>query len=474
MGFKARFLSFADLGLSPNLPLFSRHLEESIMNTPDVRPVQRNSASYLVEMFGFINNPLDGFLHSKNKWGDIVPLPLPGIRAIQFFHPAHVGAILNLPRKDATTRSISDIMGDGLLTNNGPEWKKHRRLISPAFAPRVIEGFIDTMAGITHDWMDNTITPSADDLNMSAATLTLTLDILISTVFGSKIPVDRNIVAKALDEYMYEFYLDNSSWRRLLPKAILTPGRKRRHLAMRELEDIVYQAIARRKETEPDNDLLYRLIHAGDEKGEHLTDKQLRDHVLTAILAGHETTALMLSYSLWLLAHRPEFQHELRQELQEKLGGRHAKMDDMPALQRLDAVLNEAMRLYPPAYVVAREAESDMEIGGFAVKKGDQLLAPAWVIHRDPRWWQAPDEFRPERWLNGETASLPANAFFPFGGGPRLCVGSYFAKYEGMVVLSLILQQFEISPVPGYKLDLIPSITLRARQGIRLSLRNRH
>jgi cytochrome P450 len=440
------------------------------MNTPNVRSVQRNSVSYLTEMFGFINNPLNGFLHSKNRWGDIVPLPLPGMRAIQFFHPAHVGAILNLPRKDATTGSISDIMGDGLLTNNGPEWKKHRRLISPAFAPRVIEGFIGTMAKITQDWMA-TVTPSAHDLNISASMLSLTLDILISTVFGSKIPVDRTIVAKALDEYMYEFYLDTSSWRRLLPKAISTPGRKRRQQAMRELESIVYQAIARRRETEPDNDLLYRLLTAGDEKGEHLTDKQLRDHVLTAILAGHETTALMLSYSLWLLAHRPDFQDELRQELLEKLGGRHADMDDMPALQRLDAVLNEAMRLYPPAYVVAREAENDMEIGGFAVKKGDQLLAPAWVIHRDPRWWQAPDAFRPERWLNGETANLPANAFFPFGGGPRLCVGSYFAKYEGMVVLSLILQHFEISPVPGYKLDLIPSITLRAREGIRLSLK---
>jgi cytochrome P450 len=440
------------------------------MNTPNVRSVQRNSVSYLTEMFGFINNPLNGFLHSKNRWGDIVPLPLPGMRAIQFFHPAHVSAILNLPRKDATTGSISDIMGDGLLTNNGPEWKKHRRLISPAFAPRVIEEFIDPMAKITQDWMD-TVTPSAHDLNISASMLSLTLDILISTVFGSKIPVDRNIVAKALDEYMYEFYLDTSSWRRLLPKAISTPGRKRRQQAMHELESIVYQAIARRRETEPDNDLLYRLLTARDEKGERLTDKQLRDHVLTAILAGHETTALMLSYSLWLLSHRPDFQDELRQELLEKLGGRHADMDDMPALQRLDAVLNEAMRLYPPAYVVAREAENDMEIGGFAVKTGDQLLAPAWVIHRDPRWWQAPDAFRPERWLNGETANLPANAFFPFGGGPRLCVGSYFAKYEGMVVLSLILQHFEISPVPGYKLDLIPSITLRAREGIRLSLK---
>jgi cytochrome P450 len=186
------------------------------------------------------------------------------------------------------------------------------------------------------------------------------------------------------------------------------------------------------------------------------------------ILAGHETTAEMLTYAMWLLAQRPEVQAQLREEIRTHVGSGRPTRESLSRCKLLAAVLDEALRLFPPAYVVAREAHEDCEVAGLAVAKGSQLITPAWVIHRDARWWQQPNEFRPERWLNGETDALPANAYFPFGGGPRLCIGRHFAMFEGSVVLLSLLQRLQFAPAPGYEMTLMPSVTLRPRHGIRL------
>jgi cytochrome P450 len=439
------------------------------MSEPDIRPVKRNAIKKLREVVGFIKDPLNGFREMQNQWGDVVPLALPGPRTIQFTHPTHVGAILHLPLKDHITRSIEDAMGQGLLTSSGASWKRHRRMVSPAFAPKLLTGFIDEMVRLTHNWLD--CAAGQQVLNISEQMLGLTLDVILNTIFGGKIVIEKDVVARGLEDYMYQFYLDTGNWRQLLPKNIMTPGRHKRVKAMQNIEKFVYDSIARRKTAEPGNDLLYQLLQARDEDGSKLSDKDLRDELITLILAGHETTALMLSYALWLLAKHPEIQQEVRNEVVSSMVDGLPTKETIQACRLLDGVLDEALRLFPPAYVVAREAQSDMIIGGIGVKKGDQLIVPAWVIHRDRRWWQQPDAFRPQRWFNGETDNIPANAYFPFGGGPRLCIGKHFAKFEGAVVLALLLGSFEFSPVPGFELKLMQSITLRPKHGIRLQIR---
>jgi cytochrome P450 len=234
------------------------------------------------------------------------------------------------------------------------------------------------------------------------------------------------------------------------------------------MRELIRTAIAQRRAAPESDDLLYRLLTARDEEGNSLNDEQLRDELLTMILAGYDTVALMIGYALWLLARHPAIQQQVHEELKAIIADGPINAETLARLPLLNAVLDESLRLFPPAYIIGREADKDLDLNGFQIKRGDQLLVPLWVVHRDPRWWQAPDAFRPERWLNGETAHLPANAFFPFGGGPRLCVGGHFAKLEGAIILATILRHSRVSDVNDDQLKLLASVTLRPVDGIRL------
>lgn len=436
------------------------------MNLPVIKKVKRSPACYLKEMFMFIRNPLVAFTYQKETWGDIVPLALPGPKLILFCHPDHFSSILKLPLKDKITRSTEDLMGNGLLNNSGKDWQKHRRMISPAFSPKNLNSFIAKMQNISEQWTLSVT--DAEEVDVSTAMLDITLDVILQTVFGGYVDIDKTVVAENMEEYMYQFFLDTGSWRTLFPKFITTPGRKKRKQAMYNMEDFVYKSIGDRRGLPADNDLLYTLISAKDDDGSSLSSKDLRDEILTLILAGHETTALMLTFSLFELAKSPEIQSQAREEVLNKLPSTEFNRDDLSKCTLINAILDEALRLYPPAYVVAREAQEDMTIGDYKVQLGDQLIVPAWVIHRDTRWWEAPDEFRPQRWLNGETKNIPKTCFFPFGGGPRLCVGMHFAKFEGAVVLIELLKKFEFTVAEDYDLELMQSITLRPKDGVKL------
>lgn len=434
-----------------------------------VRKPERTALQAFAETLRFVARPLDTLVYLQRTWGDVVPLPLPGARAIQFTHPDQVGEVLRLPEKDQVTRSMQDILGQGLLTGSGAEWRRNRRMISPAFSQKAIASFFDTICALGKRWLASAAT-GAREIDVTEEMLRLTLDVILQTVFGGAVEIDREQMARGAEEYLYQFFLDNSSWRRLLPRFIVTPGRKRRIRAMQELEAVVYRSIEQRRRMPAGDDLLWFLLQARDEEGRPLTDRNLRDEVLTLVLAGHETTAETIGYALWLLAEHPQIQDELHRAVSAAIAADGMTRESVMGCKLLGAVLDETMRLYPPAYIVAREAHEDSQIGGYPVKQGTQLLAPAWVIHRDERWWNAPLEFRPERWLNGETARLPPNAYLPFGGGPRLCIGKRFAKFEASVVLMSLIEKLAFRPVEGYRLVLMPSVTLRPRHGIRLNI----
>jgi cytochrome P450 len=204
-----------------------------------------------------------------------------------------------------------------------------------------------------------------------------------------------------------------------------------------------------------------------------MTDRQLRDETVTLFLAGYETTSLALSWAWYLLAQHPEAEKKLLQELDEVLAGRAPVVEDMPRLRYTEMIAKETMRLYPPAYIVGREAVQDCEIGGQRISAGMQLFMPTWVVHRDARFYESPAEFRPERWTPEFTAQLPRYAYFPFGGGPRVCIGNSFALMEFVLLMATIAQKFRLLLVPEQKVSITPAMSLRPTNGIRVILHQR-
>lgn len=201
-----------------------------------------------------------------------------------------------------------------------------------------------------------------------------------------------------------------------------------------------------------------------------MTAQQLRDEAMTLYLAGHETTALTLTWSWYLLSQNPDAERKLVEEWQRVLGGRAARADDLAAMPYTSAVINESMRLYPPVYVIGREATADLELGGYRVKKGYTVLMSQWVSHRDPKYFPEPERFLPERWHNGLAARLPKFAYYPFGGGQRLCIGVHFALMEAAVVLATVGQKFRFTLDPDAVIDIMPQITLPPKYGMPATL----
>ncbi len=238
---------------------------------------------------------------------------------------------------------------------------------------------------------------------------------------------------------------------------------------MRTVDTTIHAIIAQRRATLTDDshDLISLLLKARDDEGQGLSDEQIRDEAVTIFLAGHETTALALSYTPMLLAQHPEIQQRACAEVDAMLGGRAATVADMSRLKFVDAVVSESMRLYPPAYMVARETTEPYVIGGYKLRKGDKVWLSPWGVQRDARWFDEPTRFLPDRWLGDLRERLPRFAYFPFGGGPRICIGNHFAIMEAVLVLATILQQRTFSVASDHKLALDCSVTLRPRHGIK-------
>jgi cytochrome P450 len=260
-----------------------------------------------------------------------------------------------------------------------------------------------------------------------------------------------------------------------VPLWLPTPRNIRAVLGIRRLEKIVYRIISERRASGRDiGDLLSMLLAAQDEDGSQMTDRQLRDESITIFLAGHETSANLLSWTWWLLAQNPDVEKTLHEELAGVLGGKAPGLEDLPKLEYMSNVLTESLRLYPPAWGMARLTVEEHEIAGYPLHPGNGVAFVQWIVHRDPRWYDAPEEFRPERWANGLAKRIPRFAYFPFGGGPRQCIGNTFALMEASLILATIAQRFQFRLVPGHRVTPLASITLRPRNGIRVTLQSRN
>jgi cytochrome P450 len=434
-------------------------------------PLPGPKGRFLLGSLPEFGRDLLGFFSSSARYGDVVAFRLARYPALLLYHPDHVEQVLVTRSRDYAKHSfffrhVGAIFGNGLLTSEGDFWLRQRRLAQPAFHRERIAGYADTMAACAEEHVAGWRHGERRDLHREM--MAVTLQIVARTLFGAAVEQDAAAVGHAFDLVVREIAVRVARPLRI-PDAIPTPGNLRYRAGLRQLDRIVYEMIrTRRAQGGGGADLLSLLLHAQDEDGSRMTDAQLRDEAITLFLAGHETTAIALAWTLLLLARHPEAAARLAAEVDAVLGGRRPTMADLPRLARAEQAIKEAMRLYPPVYAVGREAVHDSEVGGIPVAKGTTVFMSQWVIHRDPRFYPEPHAFRPERWASEEARALPKFAYFPFGGGPRLCIGNTFAMMEAVLILAVLAGRFRFELEPGPEVTPFPSITLRPRHGIPL------
>jgi cytochrome P450 len=419
-------------------------------------------------------DPLAVFLKWARGFGDIFYYRAGWIHVYFLNHPDLIEAVLvrNYQNflKDRVIQNSKWFFGEGLLTSEGESWLRQRRLSQPAFHRERIASYAKIMTDYAEQmaagWQDG------ETRDIHQEMMRLTLQIVVRALF--KVEAEGT---EKISSAMNVLMRSSTGIRLLLPpvaRYLPTPQMIAFRRAVRQLDETVYGIIAARRARQADSgDLLSMLMQARDEDGSSMTDKQLRDEVMTFLLAGHETTALALSWSWHLLAQNLEAERKLHQELDAVLAGRVPAFSDLPALPQTERVIKEAMRLYPPAWSVARTVVSPFELRGYNISKGANVVMSQWIMHRDPRYFSDPEKFDPDRWLPERSQKLPRFAYFPFGGGPRQCIGASFAMMEATLLLAAIAQRFSLRAVPDHPITPIPSFTLRPKHGIRMVIEHR-
>jgi cytochrome P450 len=362
-------------------------------------------------------------------------------------------------------------MGNGLLSSGGELWLRQRRLAQPAFHRERISAYASAMTAYTeqmlHVWRDGEVRDVHQEM------MRVTLQIVSSVLFGADAAGEVRKVAAAAAIVQQTFAARLNST--ILPPDILpTPANLRLRVAVRRLDGIVYRMIEeRRAGREQADDLLSLFLRAQDEDGTCMTVKQLRDEVMTLFLAGHETTALALTWTLYLLSQHPEVEARLLTEIDAVLGRRNPTAEDRSKLSYTEKVVMESMRLYPPAWGLVRDAMKDCSLDGYRIEAGMYVAMSQWVMHRDLRYFDNPEQFQPDRWNADAARHRPKFAYFPFGGGGHLCIGSSFAMMEAILLLAMIVQRFHLSLVPAHPVVPQPAMTLRPAHGMRMVLHQR-
>jgi enediyne biosynthesis protein E7 len=428
--------------------------------------------------FSFLRHALDFLLEMRERYGDVVSVPTLVGPFTLIFHPDGVRHVLqenhrNYNKDVPDYHVLSLVLGNGLLTNDGGSWLKQRRLIQPAFHRERVAAFgtlmTDAALRWTEAWETSRFVDTNKPLDLTQEMSSLTLSIVGNALFGTDLSAETEGVGRALTTVNHllakAFYLP---WVLSLP----TPQRRRLHAARSALYTVVEQIIReRRRRHETHGDLLEMLLEARDEEtGEGMADQQVRDEVLTLLLAGHETTANALSWTFYLLAQHPHIEARLQEEYQRVLNGRPATIEDLPQLPFTRMVVEEAMRLYPPAWGLGRRALGNDEIGGYAIPRGAYVLVFPYVTHRHPAFWERPGAFDPERFSAQLSAGRHRFAYFPFGGGPRLCLGNQFAFYEAQLILATILSRYQLRLLPGTVVTPEPLVTLRPRGDLLMTI----
>ncbi len=421
------------------------------------------------------------------QYGDVLRYPLGPLAAYLVSHPDGVRHVLqdngrNYSKDTFQYNLLGTITGRGLLTSDGDFWLRQRRLAQPAFHRQRIVGFGAPMADVVEAmlarWQPYAAT--GRPLDIAAEMMHAALQIVGRTLFSVEIGDQADVLARAtltvLDHIVFRARTFG-----VIPAWLPTPGNLRARRALRTLDRAVWETIRSRRQAGraadgagQASDLLALLMAARDEEtGQGMNDRQLRDEIMTMLIAGHETVASALAWTWYLLATAPEAEAALHAELDRVLAGRLPTVEDLARLPYVGMVFAEALRLYPPAWIITRKALADDEIGGYTIPAGALVVASPYVTHRDARFWPEPDRFRPERFGAEEQRNRPRFAYYPFGGGPRLCIGNHFAEVEAGLIIARVAQRYVLRLTPGQQVAVEPSVTLRPRHGLWMTLRPR-
>lgn len=421
------------------------------------------------------------FLDLWRRYGDTVRVKMGPIVQHLVVDPADVHHVLVANHRNYVKgfgfRKLKLALGEGLFLSEGPLWQRQRRLMQPPFTSKGVLDFAAAMTRSTEVMLTRWEAAARDgqplDVNQEMARLAM--DIIAQTMFDFPIGDEAYETAEAF-RYVLEFVSQRSlrivDW----PMFVPTPANRRFKRALAALDAFTGQMIAqrRRRADEAPRDLLTMLIQARDEEtGAGMSEQQLRDEVLTIFFAGHETTAQALTWTWYLLSRTPRVEQRLHDELESVLSGRLPTAADLPQLSYTRMVFEEAMRLYPPVLMLARDAIGPDELGGYEIPAGSMIVLSQYITHRHPRYWDEPDEFEPERFRPEAVAARPNYAYFPFGGGPRTCLGDKFAMLEGVLVLASVAQRYRLRLVKGHRVEPVSIGTLRPRYGMQMTLERR-
>jgi cytochrome P450 len=421
-----------------------------------------------------IRDPLRFVLDNASKHGDFIHYPLGLWEVFQVNHPAIIKHILqdnhrNYSKNTIQYNTLSQVTGRGLLTSDGPLWLRQRRLMQPAFHRRRLHTYGEVIATATAAMLsrwDETINGNKP-LDVDAEMMQVALEIVGKVFFNLDLRHEAHEMTEGVLEMLA--YVVYRSQTPIAPPLSWPTGRNRRYrAAMGKLEEVVYGTIAERRQSEVDyGDVLSMMLAAQDEEtGEPMTDIQIRDEMVTLLIAGHETVASALTWAWYLLALNPQARRAMESEIDQVLNGRPPTVDDLPDLPYTRGVFNESLRLYPPAWLITRRALNTDTMGDAVIPPKALIIMNPYVIHRHPAYWPDPAEFDPSRYDPDVVSSRPRFAYIPFGGGPRLCIGDGFALMEGPLILATVAQRFHLDLEPEQVVKVDALVTLRPRDGL--------
>jgi len=412
-------------------------------------------------------DPIHYLVKIAQDYGDVVCLPVGPAKVYMLTSPLHVGHVLQHNnknyRKSDFYKKVQPVLGLGMITSDGDLWRSQRQLSQPAFRRERINALADIMLERTNEAVARWREPAARNgqIDINFEMMQLSLEIIVRAIFSRDIGGDADAIVDCVTVMLAE--AERRVWSLYdLPLAIPTPNNRKVSAALKRLNGIILRLIAeRRGEEEEQNDLLSFLLAARTDDGQPWSDQQLLDQVKTLIVAGHETSGSALSSTWYLLSQHPQARTRLEREVAETLDDRPVTLEDLPKLAYTRMAIQEAMRIYPPAWTISRAAIADDVVGGYAIPAGATVMLSPFLVHRNPAYWENPEGFDPERFDPGRKDAIADFSYLPFGGGARKCIAEHFAMMEMVLAVATIAQNYRLDLVPGRRIEPMPMISMR-------------
>ena len=439
------------------------------------QPVGIPGLPFIGNIAEFARDPIKFITRLKEEYGDVAAFSLMGGKSVLISNPEDVERVLVETGKRYSNgkEGVSKpILGNGLVTSEGDFWKRQRKLVAPAFHHQSIKQYADQIVAYTQDmattWENGAVRDIYQDM------MTLTQRIIMKVLFDVDVLDNASEASEAFNAMMHSMGAEMTGPEAILPGFIPTPSRTHMKEGVAYINGLLTEIIEqRRAEGSSKRDLLMMLMDARDDEDQPMSMEQLLDEIRTLYLAGHETTATTLSWAWLLLSRNPDLYAKLETEVEQVLHGRIPTADDVQQLSYCNAVIKEALRCYPVAWITRRMALEDVEISGYQIAKGTAVYLSPWLLHHDARWFTEPDTFMPERWLKEKSELPPREAYIPFGGGPRICIGNGFAMMETVLILATLVQQFHVTLLPEHPVEFEVAGTLRPKFGLKATLTER-